>query len=379
MRLHRRALAGGMIGRMTKSPYAVPLRPDYSAVRGRPSDAIVRALLAHALAKIDNTDPTQIAKRVWPDDEATGIIVKAATAPADTTTSGWASHLARTSIADLVQTLGPANCAGELFRRAIALEFGQSAQINTPSIVSAATGAVWIGQGLPIPIRQMTVNAGAALVPKKLATGFVVTRDIAEHSVPNAERLIRAAATESVGAALDAAVFDATAASATRPAGLRNSVTTVTANAGGGITALLQDLGDLAQAVAGVGGMNIAFVAAPGEAVKIAFAAGPDFKFPVFASGGLAAGFVVCVALPALVSAVDPSVRFDVSTEALVHMEDTTPLAIGTAGSPNTVAAPARSVWQTDCIAFRLILEASWGLRVATASTAVAWTSGVTW
>jgi hypothetical protein len=36
--------------------------------------------------------------------------------------------------------------------------------------------------------------------------------------------------------------------------------------------------------------------------------------------------------------------RFDVSDQATLHMEDTTPLAIGTAGSPNTVAAPVRSI-----------------------------------
>ena len=43
------------------------------------------------------------------------------------------------------------------------------------------------------------------------------------------------------------------------------------------------------------------------------------------------------------------------SEEGLIlHMEDTAPLAICTAGSPNTVAAPARSLWQTDCIAVRL-------------------------
>lgn len=262
------------------STYRRPLVPEDRLRNGRASDHIVRALLAHALAKIEHTDAVKIARRLWPDQaEATELVMKAATAPADTVTSGWASQLAQTSISDLIMTLGPTNCAGELFRRAMALQFGTSAQINCPSIVSLATDAVWVGQGLPMPTRQMTVNAGATLTPKKLAVGFVVTREIAEHSVPNAERLIRAAATESVGAALDAAVFDATAAGATRPAGLRNGVTTITANAGGGDTAMMLDLGDLAQAVSGTGGMDIAFIASPELATKILLRAGPKFNF----------------------------------------------------------------------------------------------------
>ena len=344
----------------------------------RRSNSFVRAVLATALAQFDANlpGPEKIARRLWPDDDATGIVLKAASAPADTTTSGWASQLASTSIADLVMTQGPTSCGGELMRSAIALSFDGTAQINAPSIISSASDAAWVAQGSPIPFRQMTIGGGASLTPKKLATGFVVTRELVEHSVPNAERLLRAAITESIGVALDAAMFDATASSSTRPAGLRNGVSTTTAATGGGDAAMMKDLGALAAAVAGVGGLNIAFVAAPGEAVKIALRAGPKFKFPVFASGGLASGSVMAVALPALVSATDPAARFSVSTEAVLHMEDTSPAAIGTTGSPNVVAAPARSLWQTDCVAFRLVLEASWGLRAA---SSVAWTSSVTW
>jgi hypothetical protein len=43
--------------------------------------------------------------------------------------------------------------------------------------------------------------------------------------------------------------------------------------------------------------------------------------------------------------------RFDVSDQATLHLEDTTPLAIGTAGAPATVAAPVRSLFQTDSMA----------------------------
>jgi hypothetical protein len=68
--------------------------------------------------------------------------------------------------------------------------------------------------------------------------------------------------------------------------------------------------------------------------------------------------------------------RFEISDQATLHMEDTTPLDIGTAGSPATVAAPVKSMWQTDSLALRLILPTNWTIRRA---GVVAWVAGVTW
>jgi hypothetical protein len=77
----------------------------------------------------------------------------------------------------------------------------------------------------------------------------------------------------------------------------------------------------------------------------------------------------------AFVAAPDDNPLFELSDSATLHMEDTTPLNIGTAGSPATVAAPSQSMFQTDCIALRMILPTDWLLRRA----ALAWTSAVTW
>ena len=83
----------------------------------------------------------------------------------------------------------------------------------------------------------------------------------------------------------------------------------------------------------------------------------------------------MAIALPALVSAMDPAVRFETSKQADVHMDDA-PSPLSAVGPPNTVAAPIRSLYQTDCVSFKVLLEVSWGLRAA---NAVAWTSAVTW
>jgi len=187
---------------------------------------------------------------------------------------------------------------------------------------------------------------------------------------------LRMVLSESVAASLDAAIFDATAASTTRPAGLRNGVSVTTATAGGTVDAMRKDVGNLVAAVAPVANGQIALVGSPDVAAKLLLNANPALPYPVLSSGGLAAGFLVAIALPALVAAVDPVPRIEASRDALTQMEDTSPVAIGTAGSPNTVAAPVRSYWQSDSVSLRMIMRLGWGLR---ATGAVAWTQAVTW
>jgi hypothetical protein len=75
------------------------------------------------------------------------------------------------------------------------------------------------------------------------------------------------------------------------------------------------------------------------------------------------------------VSITGDTMRFEISDQATLHMEDTTPLDLVT-GSPGTAASPQRSLFQTDSLALRMILPMNWGIR-RTAMLAV--DSGVTW
>ena len=180
------------------------------------------------------------------------------------------------------------------------------------------------------------------------------------------------------------------AADSLRPAGLRNGINAITATAIGtpvltATDAMFKDLSNLAAAVAPVAGSldNIVFIASPAEAVKIAMRTDNSFRFDVFASSGLAAGIVVCLAVNGLAVAAGEQ-TFSVSDATALHMEDTTPLQIGTVAGPNTVAAPVRSLFQTATIATKLVFDLNWALRVpATAApppaNAVAWTQSVIW
>jgi hypothetical protein len=57
-------------------------------------------------------------------------------------------------------------------------------------------------------------------------------------------------------------------------------------------------------------------------------------------------------------------------------MDDTTPLALSATGAPNTVAAPIRSLYQTDSLAIRMTLDLNWAMR---RTGVVAFVSTITW
>jgi hypothetical protein len=44
--------------------------------------------------------------------------------------------------------------------------------------------------------------------------------------------------------------------------------------------------------------------------------------------------------------------------------------------TPNTVAAPVRSLFQTDSLALRMIMQCNWTLR---RTGTLAWTQSITW
>jgi hypothetical protein len=70
-------------------------------------------------------------------------------------------------------------------------------------------------------------------------------------------------------------------------------------------------------------------------------------------------------------------VRFDVSDQATLHMEDTTPLQIATgAQGSGVLATPTRSLYQTDSLAIRMLVDLNWGLRRA---GVIVWTQTMTW
>jgi hypothetical protein len=365
-------------------------------------DYVWRALVCKVKAYCTKQSPYDVLKEEYGEDDVgqgtravLNMISKAATVPADTVTSGWASQLVETSIQDFFSALLPNAVYPSLAAKGGKFSFGRAGIVSMPTRASTPTIAgSFVAQGAAIPVRQGAFSS-ITFTPKKMACISTFTREIAEHSTPAIDGLIRQAIIEDTSVAIDSILLDATAATTTRPAGLRAGVAAVTATAGGGIAGLIGDIRGLTGAlITGTNGnlrspvwiMNPADVLA--ASLLPATAGGGEFPFkselaggtlqgyPVIQSSNVASDVMLLIDAADFVSVTGDSPRFDVSDQATIHMEDTTPLAISTTGSPNVVAAPVRSLWQTDTIGVRMLMDINWGLR---RTGVVAWTQTMTW
>jgi hypothetical protein len=120
-------------------------------------------------------------------------------------------------------------------------------------------------------------------------------------------------------------------------------------------------------------------VAAPGAGVfpfRDEISQGRLGGWPIIDSGTVPLGTVIVVDAADFVSVTGDGPRFEISDQATLHMEDTAPTDISTSGTPPVAAYPAKSMFQTDSLALRLIMPINWTIRRA---GTVAWVAGVTW
>ena len=98
--------------------------------------------------------------------------------------------------------------------------------------------------------------------------------------------------------------------------------------------------------------------------------------YPVLQSTTGTADTMFLVDAADFITATGDTPNFSVSDQAVLHMEDTAPSQIVTVGSPNVVAAPVRSLWQTDSMAIRLLLDINWAMQ---RTGTVQWTDTLAW
>lgn len=371
--------------------------PATAAKKSEPKDMFIRSAVCRVLAHVERKSAYDVMEGRYGADENVkamlDVVSKAASAPATTTTSGWAAELVQTATLDFMDSLMPMSVYPRLRDAGGRFTFGRNGIVSIPSRnIGTSVAGSFVAQGAPIPVRQGAFTA-TTLTPKKMAVITTFTREIAEHSTPSIEAVLRQAIQEDTAKAIDTILLDATAASSTRPAGLKNGVTASTETANGGFAALVGDIKALVGALITASGGNVrspVFIMNPVQALSIAYTqnAGGDFPFaagiaqnllngyPVIQSATVEAGDVIIVDAADFFSATGDEPRFDVSDQATLHMEDTTPSALGTAGTPNVVAAPVRSLFQTDSIGLRFIIDMNWALR---RSGSVAFLEDATW
>jgi hypothetical protein len=343
------------------------LRPDPEAVRPHVAARFVSraayAVARHALNPYRDASVEEIARGLWATDMVTPLVLRAASSPATTTTSTWAGSLASSAVGDFISSLVPFSAAARLFNVAPRVSLDGVNSITFPRRSGPIDPAAvpWIAQGAPIPVTQLILTSVQVGPACKLCIAVSMTRETAEHG--SGEAVLTTLLRENAALALDASLFSNAAATADRPAGLLNGISALTAAPNGDDAAMAADLSALANAISD-DGVGLAFVAHPGQAHTMRLRRGTTFPadIPIWSTLGVAEGVVIALDPQAVVSAFGAEPEVSASKEALIHQE-TSPAQIGVAGSPNVVAAPTRSLFQTDCVAIRLILRAAWALR----------------
>src|SRR5262249_13308244 len=176
-----------------------------------------------------------------------------------TDTAGWAQELAINTVSELLVALGPVSTGSELLRRATVLTLGRYESVTVPAMIATAANASFVGQGKPIPMRQLDASKSARLEPRKLATGFSLTREMIQSS--NAEALVRMVLVNSMALALDAVLFSNAAGTADQPAGLLYGIAPITGATGGGSNAFITDIAALAAGPMTLAGSDIVYIA----------------------------------------------------------------------------------------------------------------------
>lgn len=376
---------------------AAPLVLKSSKKDWEPLDYLVHAGVITAYAKINGIMPDQARHRIYGDDEEHKAVLewtqRAATAPALTTVTGWAAELVQQIYADMMQLLFPKSIFPRLSAKGLALNFGRAGKIilptrsRTPSIAGS-----FVGEGMAIPVRQGAFTT-QTFTPKKLAVITSWTREMDDHSIPAIEGVLREAIQVDTAVALDSVLLDSNAATVIRPAGILNGVSALTATAGGGLAALIGDLKQLISALTVSTYGNIrspAWLMNPADMLSVSLASavntgifpfkdeigrGTLLNIPVIDSATVPAKTLILIDASDFVTMGSDAMRFDMSDQATLHFEDTTPADL-VSGSPGTVATPQKSLFQTDSLALRMIMPLNWAIR---RGGTVAWTQAVTW
>lgn len=350
-------------------------------------DLIVRAMVVRGVAHFGGKSIERVLEERYPGHEATAIVAKADQTVGTTTVSGWASELVHTGYADFMQALIGYSVYPALRDRGIGLSFDGQGTVTIPSRTAGGAGGGFVAEGAPIRVGRIT-TAATTMTPKKMGVIVPFTRELAKRSTPAIEALVRQAILEDTGAILDAALMDATAADTARPAGLLNGVSAVATGFGGGdYQAVVADFAALlAPFYSANAADNITVLMNPAQGLALSMMPGPGNgqfgwskpltdRLNIIESTRVTAGRLIAIRNSDFATALGDAPEFDISEQATVHMEDTTPLEI-VSGTGPTTADPVRSFFQTATIGVRMLMDVAWKMR---RTGMVQWINGTSW
>jgi HK97 family phage prohead protease/HK97 family phage major capsid protein len=350
------------------------------------SDLIFRSALCHFVSRVSGADINKVLDERYPGHEATALVTKADATIATTTTSGWASQLVNSAMQELLGLLSPDSVYPGLRNAGIGVTFNNNqGSITIPSIsTDAALAGGFVLEGDPIPVGRFT-TASITMTPHKFGIITTMSKEAAKYTTPALESVLRNSILRRTAITLDGLLLDSTAGSTTRPAGLLNGVSaTATGYGGGDWQAVLADLNTLfAVFDAANAGRRLVLIMNPAQARKLAMMPGPEgtfgwasqfmSQFTILTSTSATSGRLIAVDAEDFCTATGDTPEFEVSEQATLHMSDAPGEIVTAAGSVND---PIRSMFQTNSIALRMILNLTWKMR---RTGMVAWIDGTSW
>ncbi|MBD9522419.1 phage major capsid protein [Ensifer sp. ENS02] len=317
-------------------------------------------------------------KTTYPGDptlKSLAQLARSSVQPALTSVAGWAAELVQDGVnPSLLLALAPQSVVTKLAAMALRVDLAASpSPIRFPySVPGAIIPTPFIAEGDPIPLRTGHLSS-LSLVGKKASVISVYTSELMKRSVPTIETIVSRTLGQDIARSIDNIFLSDDAATAWSPGGVLVGATDVPAStATDPVTAAAADISALIDALSNpAAATSPVLIVSPGRAAFLALSF--PGSFPVIASE-FAGDRVIALDCDDLVIGVEPgSPDISVTKEAVLH-EDSNALAISTPGAPNVVAAPTRSLYQTDCLALRLVENLDWrSSTVAAVVTGPAW------
>lgn len=314
-------------------------------------------------------------------ERAIEIISRSAVSPGSLATSGWASELAASIGRAFIAGLQPSAFAA---LSGITSGFDLDSSRELPRVIarssSPSMNGSFTGEGQPIPVRRLGL-ASIVLTPKKMAVISEFTNELMKASVANVEQILRREIQRDSAVAIDTALVDSTAADSVRPAGLLAAANVPGSIAPSAATASYDKMvADLKALIASIGSTaRPVLLANPAQSLSLGWVSASETglgALTVITSPTVPAGKPIMVDADSFAWA-SGAPQIELQKVGVIHEEDTTPLPISATGTPNTVAAPSRSVWQTDSWSIRMVMPLTWTMTrsggVATFSSNVGW------
>jgi HK97 family phage prohead protease/HK97 family phage major capsid protein len=376
------------------------------ARREKPMELFVKMGVIAFLAHVKKVAPEQVRMELYNERTDLEAVYKAVTNPAATTVATWAAELVETANADWLETLQPMSIYAQLTTLGSRFTFGRNGQIRVPRRNRAKRAAgdlrgAFVGEGQPIPVRRGSFGS-VLLTPHKFGVISDFTREMAMHSTPAIENLIREGILEDSAIALDEALLDAAPADAIRPAGLLNGVTPTAGAAGGDIDAMNADFSALLSPfITANAADRLVLLINSSKVFKLRSAMTPLGTYPfrdqiqagnwngvdIIASTNVGLTDLIMLRAADFTSASDDMPSFDVSDVATIHEEDGgypvdnamrpgTSTVLPIVDPAGVAAKPIRSFWQTATIGIRMLQDVDWAMRRA---NVISYVNAITW